>query len=106
MVSYGRPELVKNRRQGRCHQGFSISLSGKTLLIIGVGNIGQSVARWAKSIVLRVLGVRRSGKPRRWVDEMHKVTNLHNVLPQADFVLISAPHTDETAQFIGVTEWD
>ena len=100
------PELVTNQRQGLWRQCFSSSLSGKTLLIIGVGNIGHSVARWAKSVGLRVLGVRRSGKARRWVDEMHKVANLHNVLPQADFVLISAPHTNETDQLIGPAELD
>ncbi|GIT27749.1 MAG: hypothetical protein CM1200mP41_37930 [Gammaproteobacteria bacterium] len=44
---------------------FQQFLFGKTLLIIGVGHIGHAVARWAKSGGLNVLGIRRSGKPRR-----------------------------------------
>ena len=100
------PEMVTNQRRGRWAQCFSSSLSGKTLLIIGVGHIGHAVARWAKSVGLNVLGIRRSGKPRRWVDEMYTAAELQTILPRADFVLISAPHTTETDQLMGAGELD
>ncbi|MDH3695332.1 MAG: D-2-hydroxyacid dehydrogenase [Gammaproteobacteria bacterium] len=98
------PEMTTNQRQKKWQQCFSSHLAGKTLLIIGVGNIGSGVARWAKSVSLHVLGIRRTGKPRRWVDEMHKPNALRKLLPKADFVLVSAPHTKQTNQIIGAKE--
>jgi phosphoglycerate dehydrogenase-like enzyme len=53
---------------------------------------------------MQVLGIRRTGKPRRNVDEMHKPDKLHALLPRADFVLVSAPHTDASQHMIGVRE--
>ena len=100
------PEMVTHQRSGRWQQCFSTTLAGKTLLIIGVGHIGSAVARWAKGVGLHVIGIRRSGKPRRWVDEMYQTGELVFVLPRANFVLISAPHTRETDQLIGARELD
>ena len=98
------PEMVTHQRSGVWQQCFSTGLAGKTLLIIGVGHIGSAVARWAKSVELNVVGIRRSGKPRRWVDQMYQTHDLLSVLPRADFVLVSAPHTRETDQLIGALE--
>ena len=100
------PEMVTHQRAGRWKQCFSAALKGKTLLIIGVGHIGQAVARWAKSYGLYVIGVRRSGKSRRWVDEMYRAEALTSVLPRADFVLVSAPHTSATDRLVGARELD
>jgi|TARA_Y100000588_G_scaffold85639_2_gene90900 phosphoglycerate dehydrogenase-like enzyme len=100
------PEMVTHQRSGVWQQCFSTGLAGKTLLIIGVGHIGRAVARWAKSVELNVVGIRRSGKPRRWVDQMYQTHDLLSVLPRADFVLVSAPHTRETDQLIGALELD
>ncbi len=90
------PEMVTHQRAGRWHQVFNSNIGGKTLLIIGVGNIGSDVARWAKTLDMRVLGVRRSGKSNRYVDEMHTPDALNVLLPRADFVMMSAPFTGET----------
>ena len=53
---------------------------------------------------MQVLGIRRTGKPRRNVDEMHKPEDLHTLLPRADFVLVSAPHTEASHHMIGAYE--
>ena len=100
------PEMVAHQRSGEWKQCFSTTLAGKTLLIIGVGHVGSAAARWAKSVSLHVIGIRRSGKPRRWVDEMYQTNEIVSVLPRANFLLISAPHTRETDQLIGARELD
>ena len=100
------PEMVTNQRTSRWRQLFNTSIEGKTLLILGVGHIGAGAAAWAKRAGMRVLGVRRSGRPRRHVDEMHRPDALHALLPRADFVLVSAPHTTRTHHMLGAAELD
>jgi len=95
------PEMVTHQRKGRWRQCFNSNIGGKTLLIVGVGNIGGAVAKWAKGMDMHVIGVRRSGRRHRHVDEMHTPDRLLALVPRADFVLMSAPHTDESHHMIG-----
>ena len=100
------PEMITSQREGRWIQRFNDDVSGKTLLIVGVGHVGRSVAGWAKGLGMRVLGIRRTGKPRRHVDEMYRTDELRCVLPQVDFVLVTAPLTESTYHLIGESELD
>jgi glyoxylate/hydroxypyruvate reductase A len=98
------PEMIANQQRARWHEVFNTGVEGKTLLIVGVGHIGSGVAAWAKRAGMRVLGIRRTGKPRRDVDEMRTPVERHAFLPRADFVLVSAPHTDASHHMIGAHE--
>lgn len=98
------PEMIANQQRARWREVFNTGVDSKTLLIIGVGHIGSGVAAWAKRAGMRVLGIRRTGKPRRYVDEMHRPEDLHALLPRADFVLVSAPHTDASHLMIGARQ--
>ena len=100
------PEMITSQREGQWIQRFNDDVTGKTLLIIGVGHVGRSVAGWAKGLGIRVIGVRRRAKPRRNIDEMYAPDALHSLLPRADFVLMSAPLTDTTYHLLGETELD
>lgn len=76
-------------------------LAGKTIAIVGYGEIGTAVARRAKSFDMTVLGVRRDRKRGgAHADEMHGPSRLHAVLKRADFVVLSVPMTAETDQLI------
>jgi phosphoglycerate dehydrogenase-like enzyme len=104
MLNNRLPEMIANQREARWRELFNTGIEGKTLLIIGVGHIGAGVAAWAKHAGMRVLGIRRTARARRNVDEMHAPQALHALLPRADFVLISAPHTDASEKMIGARE--
>jgi len=104
MLSNRIPEMVANQQRARWQEVFSNGIEGKTLLIIGVGHIGKDVAAWAKRAGMQVLGIRRTGGPRRNVDEMYKPEHLHALLPRADFILVSAPHTDASHHMIAEGE--
>jgi phosphoglycerate dehydrogenase-like enzyme len=58
----------------------------------------------AKVFGMRVIGIRRSGKAKPYVDEMYKPTALRKLLPRADFVIVCAPDTPESHQMIGRRE--
>ena len=98
------PEMVTYQREARWVPSYNTSIRGKTLLIVGVGSIGGDAARWATGFGLDVMGIRRSGKPRKGVREMHRPQALRRLLPRADFILIATPDTVETHQMLGRAE--
>jgi phosphoglycerate dehydrogenase-like enzyme len=98
------PEMVTHQRAGRWRQCFNSGIEGKTLLVIGVGSVGSGLAAWAKRFGMKVIGVRRTGKPRRHVDEMHKPAALRSLLPRADFVAVTTPATASTRRMLGAKE--
>jgi phosphoglycerate dehydrogenase-like enzyme len=104
MMNNRLPESFTNQRLKRWDQTFSSSIIGKTVLIVGVGHVGGGAAKWAKRFGLRVLGIRQSGKKHAYVDEMYTPDRLRALLPRADFVLITTPHTSSTTHLIGATE--
>ncbi len=94
------PTIVSNQRNARWEQIFSPAIRGKTVLIIGVGDMGGAAAQAARQLGLRILGVRRSGTPHTDVDQMFRTDDLDMALPLADFVLLAAPLTPETKLLI------
>jgi glyoxylate/hydroxypyruvate reductase len=104
MLNNRLPEMTTNQHRSRWQQLFNSGIRGKTLLIVGVGSVGGSVATVAKRFGLHIIGIRRTGSGHRAVDEMHRPEDLPALLPRADFVLIAAPHTSDTHHLIGARE--
>jgi phosphoglycerate dehydrogenase-like enzyme len=98
------PEMIWHQRNARWHQVFNSAIRGKTLLVLGVGHVGAATAQRAKQFGLHVIGVRRSGKPRRYVDEMHLPKDIRKLIPRADFVLMAAPLTGDSRHLLGKDE--
>jgi phosphoglycerate dehydrogenase-like enzyme len=98
------PAMSFNARSRKWVQRFNTSIIGKTVLIVGVGHMGGGAASWSKKVGLKVIGIRRTGKPHRHVDEMHTPDMLYKLLPRADFVFLSTPLTSKTEMLIGRKE--
>jgi phosphoglycerate dehydrogenase-like enzyme len=83
-----------------------IHLPEATALIVGVGEIGAETARLCAAFGLRVLGVdaRREDRP-AGVAELHRPDALDRLLPQADFVILTVPHTPETEGFFDAAKF-
>ena len=96
MLNNAMPALIEAQRAAHYGPVYATAIEGKTLLILGVGQIGGAVAGHAKHMGMHVIGVRRSGRHSRHVDEMVKLDKLEAQLPRADFVLVSLPATPET----------
>src|SRR5713101_664210 len=76
-------------------------LNGQLLLIVGYGSIGRELARRAHAFDMRVWGVTRSGKgDANYAEKIVPVAQLDEVLPEADYVVVAAPETAETAQLM------
>lgn len=80
-------------------------LSSSTLGIIGLGNIGQEVARIAKAFDMRVVGNRRNPSlPVEYVDHLYGMDDLETLLEQSDYLVLCCPHTPETEGLIGAEQ--
>jgi phosphoglycerate dehydrogenase-like enzyme len=76
-------------------------LGGKTLLIVGLGQIGGRLAQLAKAFDMRVVGLRRDPAAGRGAaDAVHIMSELKLLLPEADFVALTCPLTEETERLI------
>ncbi|HJV16530.1 MAG TPA: D-2-hydroxyacid dehydrogenase [Bacillales bacterium] len=97
---------VKNQQEKIWHhEHLKLEMHGKTIGIIGVGNIGKETAKIAKAFGMTVLGVRNSGKPEGYVDEMYTIDQLHTLLPKCDYVVITLPLTKETSHLFGANQF-
>lgn len=74
------------------------TLAGAQVLCVGTGDLGSSFARLCKALGARTAGIRRdAGKPAEGIDEMYPMARLDELLPQADVVALTLPHTADTA---------
>jgi phosphoglycerate dehydrogenase-like enzyme len=85
----------------------SITLDGKTVLILGFGHIGQRVGSYCQALGMQVLAIRR--RPGRDILNGLRATvypphALLELLPQADVLLITLPFTPQTDGLIGAKE--
>jgi phosphoglycerate dehydrogenase-like enzyme len=76
-------------------------LTGKTALIIGVGSIGEEIARLLREFGMKVYGIRSSGKPSLYVEKMYTSIEDCDVLSLADYVISILPLTKDTYHSIG-----
>ena len=75
-------------------------LNGQTLGILGLGEIGQRVARLADTIGMRVIGTKRRPEPLPHLAHVYPPDATDTVLAQSDFVLLLLPATPDTENFI------
>jgi phosphoglycerate dehydrogenase-like enzyme len=85
-------------------QGMA-DLHEKTLAVLGLGNIGQAVARLGQAYGMRVLGLRRRLLPASCVDRIYPRADLTSLLAEADFVVVALPLTSQTEGLLGPAEF-
>jgi len=96
--------MERDKKAKRWERYCGEELTGKTLAIVGIGRVGQEVARHGKRMDMRVTGMRRSDAPVPDVDKLFDRAELHAMLREADFLVLAAPHTPETEGIIGEAE--
>jgi phosphoglycerate dehydrogenase-like enzyme len=92
--------IVQDQARRQWTRHVATPLHGKTLGILGLGAIGQDVARLAVALGMRVVGTRRGGVPLPGLAEVLPTERTDEVLAQSDFVLLLLPATPETENFI------
>lgn len=97
------PARLEDQRAHVWERYSGQELRGRTVLVIGLGAVGSEVARLCRAVGMRVVGVRRTpiaDPASHHVDEATTPDRLHEVLPEADAVVLILPHTPETEGMI------
>ena len=71
-------------------------LSGKTAIILGTGSLGGSVGALLEPLGVNVIGVNRQGRSLKGFSKIIKSNDIDTVLPEADFLYVALPETQET----------
>ena len=87
----GIPEFVRDQDQARWKPVTRESLADKQVLIVGYGQIGEAIEARILPFEARVSRVARSAR-----DGVHAITELPDLLPEADVVVLIVPGTEET----------
>ena len=104
LLSYDR-SLRANDWSIRYKPNPSMSLAGKTALVLGYGRIGRRVARVLQALDMHVIATRRHPvEPSEEGVEIHGPGELHDLLPRADVLIIILPATAETEGLISARE--
>ena len=107
-VLAGMLDHAKNLKQRRIDQAAeqwtqlkNDELTGRSVLILGLGQIGKRVARLCKAFDMQVMGCKRHIEPVQNVDNVFPLSALPDYLPQADYVVIALPLTEATQGILG-----
>ena len=108
MLTLARRLVVADREVRKGNWNFGVKelycqtheINGKTIGIIGFGNIGSTLAQMVKGFNMNILVFDPYIKNRQDV----KLVSLETLLKQSDFICITCPLTDETRGLIGEKE--
>ena len=89
--------LYKNQEQGKWEKQRDIlELFGKTVCIVGCGNVGTECAKRFNAFGCRVVGVDLYTREDTFYDKMYPLDTLDEVLAQSDIVVLTLPLTEQT----------
>lgn len=99
--------LLENQKENKEYKAFIMpTLYRSTLLVLGYGSIGKSIARMGKNFGMNVLGVKRTVNEQDNVaDRIIETSRLHEVLPEADFLAMAMPNHPSAHNIMSAREF-
>lgn len=96
------PEADLSTQQGKWEKNrfMGVELTGKTLGLIGAGNIGSIVADRAHGLRMKVVAYDPFLSPERAVEMGVEKVELEQLLARADFITLHTPLTDQTRNIL------
>ncbi len=94
------PEFLNHQAARRWQPIAGGSLAGKTAAILGLGEVGKSIAAACEALGMRVIGAQRTPRPLPHVEEVHGPEGLTRMLEAADHLVVTVPLTGETRRLV------
>ena len=82
------------------------TVEDERLCVVGLGTLGEGIARRADALGMDVVGVRRSDEPMPGVSTIYNPEDLHEAISAARFVALAVPHTPVTEGMVGTDEFE
>ncbi|MFK0403347.1 D-2-hydroxyacid dehydrogenase [Microbacterium sp. NPDC090225] len=96
------PRLQRQQREREWSGRWVMSqVADQTVLVLGLGGIGQAVARQLAALGTTVIGTSRSGASVPGVSRVIHPDDVAEVLPEVDAVVATLPGTDATHHLVG-----
>ena len=95
-------QYYQNQQQAKYHsEGNVRSIFGASVLVIGLGDIGDNFARRMSLLGAEVTGIKRTVSPKpEYLKNLYQMDKLDECLNQADIIALSLPNTNETYHII------
>lgn len=90
------PILATAQREGRWMPLHGSVLAGRTVVVVGLGSLGSSIAAQARLFGMHVVGVRNAPGPHPSCDRVVGPSDLDGELPSAEFLVLATPLTPAT----------
>ncbi|MDH3879008.1 MAG: D-2-hydroxyacid dehydrogenase [Desulfobacterales bacterium] len=103
MINFARNfhRMHRNQIKGVWDRSMSqAEIYGKVVGIIGLGSIGEEIARKASFFGMRVLGVRKNPQPMKYVDQVYGIEEMDAVFQESDYIINLLPLTAGTQKII------
>lgn len=104
LALYRRLPLYRDNQRAHLwrDEGAVKTITGAVILVVGAGHLGTEFAWRCKALgAARVMGVKRTiGRPLPGFDQLHTMEELDRLLPQADVVALTLPHSPATVRLM------
>ena len=87
-------------RAARWERAWLDELTGRTVMILGMGHVGSMVAQRARAFDMRVIGVQRNPQPVQGVDAVVGMDDIERHLHAVDYLVVCLPLTEATRHMV------
>lgn len=97
---------IHNQQRKEWELQLGSELKGKTVGLLGVGEIGRRVAELCSAFDMTIVGMKRDvNDVPASIDEIYSPDDLQTVLGKSDYVVVACPLTDETRGMLSIKEF-
>ena len=93
-------KIITNQKNNSFVSLFSNPIAGKTVVLVGTGNLGASMAKLVAPLGVNIIGVNKRGRMAEGCSKVISIDKIDTVLPDADFLYLAVPETPETKNLI------
>ena len=93
-------KIITNQKDKKFVSLFSNPIKGKTIVLVGTGSLGSSMARLLAPLGVNIIGVNKRGRKVEGCSKVITIDKIDSVLPDADFLYLAVPGTTETKNLI------
>ena len=99
-------KIITNQKNNSFVSLFSNPIVGKTVVLVGTGNLGASMAKLVAPLGANIIGVNKRGRMAEGCSKVISIDKIDTVLPDADFLYLAVPETPETKNIISKERLD